>query len=67
MFDKSPLTHPKLNIPVSLPVKGEVVCLWQDVTKMSSGLLAAARGVFVPTAQVLRRKKSGIASPLLST
>lgn len=57
------LPHPsQLNIPVSLPVKGRVVCLQQEVSK-SLGLLAAAHSVCFHRPRVLRRKNSGMPSP----
>lgn len=43
---KSPLTYPQVNIPVSPPIKGRVVCRQHEVTK-SLGLLAAAHSVCV--------------------
>lgn len=58
------LPHPsQLNIPVSLPVKGRVVCLQQEVSK-SLGLLAAAHSVCFHRPRVLRRKIVGC-HPLL--
>lgn len=61
---KSPLTYPQVNIPVSPPIKGRVVCRQHEVTK-SLGLLAAAHSVCVfPQALSSQEKEEG-SQPLL--